>query len=235
MRTMCLMAVGLLMLAMTVAVAGAAENSAQVVVTSLPENAKLIVGIGKTRNYLERVRAIHALGTNLPQDQIKAFYQFLYEKLEKQELADLEFNGLKNELVVALMAQDSKPPELSAHLVAMYKDKSFDITWRDYCVQFFGKWYDDAPVNDGRKAMYDGLFEAIKEKDGSVARAALGQLAYHSGRPGFDRVKIAGLAYEVLADPGYAPTNRLVAMQVCHMGWGKKVGTGTGGGGLDGC
>ena len=187
----------------------------QIVVSSLPENVKLIVGLGKTRNYFIRVRAIHALGTNLRQEQIEAFYKFLYEKLEKQELPDLQFNGLKNELVVRLMAQDNKPSELASHLVAMYKDKSFDPTWRDYCVQFFGKWYPAAPDNDGRKAMYDGLFEAVKEVDDSIAGAAIAQLSFLAGKPGFDRVRIVDLAYGILTDPKCSPRSRIVAMQVC--------------------
>lgn len=187
----------------------------EVKVSSLAGNVKLIVGQKKSDNYLERIRAIHALPTNLSQEQIQAFYSFLDTKLGDQKLSDLEFNGLKNELVVKLMAQDSKPPDLAAHLVAMYHDKTFDPTWRDYCVQFFGKWYLLAPDNDGKKAMYEGLFEAVKETDGTVARAALGQLAFHAGRPGFDHAKISDLAYGVLAGPGYEDNVRLVALQVC--------------------
>ena len=77
-----------------------------ITITSLPDNVKLIVGITDDNSYLPRVQAIHALGKNLPQDQIDAFYEFLYQKLEAQELPDLEFNGLKNELTWALIWQE---------------------------------------------------------------------------------------------------------------------------------
>ena len=62
--------------------------------------------------------------------------------------------------------------------------------------------------------MYDGMFEAVKETDGTVARAALGQLAFYAGRPGFDHAKISELAYDVLTGP-YGVNVRMTAMQVC--------------------
>ena len=107
------------------------ENKEALVISSLPDNIKLIIGQAKDTFYVPRVKAIHALPTNMPQDQIDACYDFLYQKLEKQSLPDLQFNGLKNELVFALMKQRRKPAELAGHLVKMYKDKSYDTTWRD--------------------------------------------------------------------------------------------------------
>ena len=55
---------------------------AEKIITSIPENVKLIVGITDDKAYLPRVQAIHALGKKLPQDQIDAFYDFLFQKLE---------------------------------------------------------------------------------------------------------------------------------------------------------
>jgi hypothetical protein len=78
----------------------------------LPDNIKLIIGQDEDRNYYARVREIHNLKKNLSPEQIDALYKFLYEKLEKQELPDLQFNGL--------MKQTIKPEALSGHLVAMY-------------------------------------------------------------------------------------------------------------------
>lgn len=86
------------------------ETQEALVISSLPDNIKLIIGQAKDTFYVPRVKAIHALPTNMPQDQIDACYDFLYQKLEKQSLPDLQFNGLKNELVFALMKQRKKPP-----------------------------------------------------------------------------------------------------------------------------
>lgn len=154
----------------------------QITIDSLPDNIKLIVG-EKEEFYAPRVRAIHALSANLPQDQIDACYEFLCRKIETQRLPDLQFNGLKNELVFALIRQNKKPEKLASCLVKIYQDKAFDITWRDYCVQFFGKWYPNAPDNEGRKEMIDGLWNALKnERHNRIAGAAASQLAWLARR-----------------------------------------------------
>ena len=189
----------------------AKQNSAVL----LPDNIKLILGQSETRNYFVRVREIHNLKKNLSPEQVDALYRFLYEKLEKQELPDLQFNGLKNEIVVALMKQTIKPEALSGHLVAMYYDKSFDPTWRDYCVQFFGKWYEQAPVNNDRQAMVKGLYEALKERNSSLGGTAITMLCHLTHLKEFDKDKIADLAYELMTAPDCATSGKISAMQVC--------------------
>jgi hypothetical protein len=181
----------------------------------LPDNIKLIIGQGETRNYFVRVREIHNLKKNLPPEQVDALYKFLYEKLDKQELPDLQFNGLKNEIVVELMKQTTKPEALSGHLVTMYYDKSFDPTWRDYCVQFFGKWYEQAPANDARQAMVKGLYDALKERDSSIGGTAITMLCHLTHLKEFDKDKIADLAYELMIAPDCSVSGKTSAMQVC--------------------
>jgi len=181
----------------------------------LPDNIKLIIGQSADRNYYVRVREIHNLKKNLSPEQIDALYQFLYEKLEKQELPDLQFNGLKNEIVMELMKQTIKPEALSGHLVAMYYDKSFDPTWRDYCVQFFGKWYEQAPANNDRQAMVKGLYDALKERNSSLGGTAITMLCHLTHLKEFDKDKIADQAYELMTAPDCAKSGKINAMQVC--------------------
>jgi hypothetical protein len=181
----------------------------------LPDNIKLIIGQGETRNYYVRVREIHNLKKNLPPEQVEALYRFLYEKLDKQELPDLQFNGLKNEIVIELMKQTTKPEALSGHLVAMYYDKSFDPTWRDYCVQFFGKWYEQAPVNESREAMVKGLYDALQERNSSLGGTAITMLCHLTHLKEFDKDKISDLAYELMTAPDCAKSGKINAMQVC--------------------
>ena len=47
----------------------------QVVVSSLPENVRLIIGEGKSTLYMPRIKAIHALGDNLPADTLPFLFQ----------------------------------------------------------------------------------------------------------------------------------------------------------------
>ncbi|MFA7231784.1 MAG: hypothetical protein WC071_10990 [Victivallaceae bacterium] len=175
---------------------------------ALPDNIKLIIGQGETRNYYVRFREIHKLRKHLSQEQVDALYKFLYEKLDKQELPDLQFNGLKNEIVLELMKQTVKPEALSGHLVAMYYDKSFDPTWRDYCVQFFGKWYEQAPRNDARQAMVKGLYDALKERNSSLDGTAITMLCHLTHLKEFDKDKIGAMAYDLMTAPDCANSGK---------------------------
>ena len=197
--------------------ASAPAGKAQVVISSLPDGIKLIVGDSETQYYVPRVRAIHQLSDNLPADQVQACYGFLYKKLDSQSLPNLQFNGLKNELVLALMRQRRKPAELAEHLVKMYRDKSFDTTWRDYCVQFFGKWYPEAPKNNARREMADALWDALKnERGNSIAGAASSQLCFLSGRfPEFDKKAVSEASFEALNDPKCANISKVALLQTC--------------------
>lgn len=188
-----------------------------IVISSLPDNVKLIIG-EKEEYYAPRVRAVHALSNNLPNDQIEAFYSFLAKKIETQKLPDLEFNGLKNELTFILIRQQKKPADLAAHLVKMYHDKSYDTTWRDYCVQFFGKWYPFAPDNQGRKDMVAGLWDALKnERRSKIAGAGASQLAFLAKQhpQEFDKDKIVVACLEALNDPDCADISKVACLQAC--------------------
>jgi hypothetical protein len=181
----------------------------------LPENIKLIIGQGKTKNYYFRVRAIHRLANNLPQSQVEALYKFLYTRLEKQKLKNLEFNALKNEIVLELMKQKIKPGDLAGHLVKMYQDKTFDPTWRDYCVQFFGKWYAAAPRNEARDEMLKNLWDATTETSNSNAGTAVTMLIRMLDTGDIDKKKLSKAAYKVLTAKGSILPNKISSLQVC--------------------
>ena len=88
--------------------------------------------------YAERVMLIHRLPSNLAPEQLERCRAFLGSPLAGQPLPDLEFNGLKNELVFALLRQREGLTELAELLVRMSRAPETDATWRDYCVQFLG-------------------------------------------------------------------------------------------------
>ena len=67
-------------------------------------DAELVCICGETFSpYAERVRLIHRLPSNLAPEQLERCRAFLGSPLAGQPLPDLEFNGLKNELVFALL------------------------------------------------------------------------------------------------------------------------------------
>lgn len=115
------------------------------------------------------------------------------------------------------MKQRRKPAELAGHLVKMYKDKSYDTTWRDYCVQFFGKWYPNAPDNQGRKEMVAGLWDALKnERDTRIAGAASSQLCFLARKhPEFSKDEVSAASLDALTDPKCANISKVALLQTC--------------------
>ena len=92
-------------------------------------------------SYSECLQLIHRLPSNLAQEQLERCREFLESPLAGQTLPDLEFNGLKNDMVLALLRQKEGLAELAELQARMSRAPETDATWRDYCVQFLGKCY----------------------------------------------------------------------------------------------
>lgn len=184
----------------------------EILITSLPDEILLIIGQRETE-YFPRVYAIHSLENDLPPDQVEACIEFLYRKLETQALEDLEFNGLKNELVLKLMRQKSPSPALATALVEMYRDRSYDDTWRNYCVQFFGKCYPYLTKSEDREQMTSAIYDALHERTNRIAGTAGYMLSHMVDYPGFDRQDIIDRIYEALIDPVCSAGSRIMLLQ----------------------
>lgn len=174
----------------------------------------LITGKQNDKSYISRVKAIHKLDKRLSKQEIDTVYQFLNKPLADDVLTSLEFNSLKNELVIVLMRQDGKPGDLSAKLVEMYQNKKFDIAWRDYCVQFMGQWYKDAPPND-QKLLARTITDALKETDNGIAGAALIAINSNAGQPEIDLKKLDEAAFAIVTDKKTPDYVKLTALQIC--------------------
>ena len=167
--------------------------------------------------YTERVRLIHRLPSNLAPEQLERCRAFLGSPLAGQPLPDLEFNGLKNELVFALLRQREGLTELAELLVRMSRAPDTDATWRDYCVQFLGKCYPRINDAKSREAMADALWEALKtQRRGRAAGSAARQLMT-LGRtfPEFPPEKVSAASLEALLDPASSDETRTALLQVC--------------------
>ena len=167
--------------------------------------------------YAERVRLIHRLPSNLAPEQLERCRAFLESTLAGQPLPDLEFNGLKNELVFALLRQREGLTELAELLVRMSCAPETDATWRDYCVQFLGKCY--PRINDARsrEAMAEALWEALRtRRRGRAAGSAARQLmTLGRAHPEFPPEKVAAASLEALLDPASSDETRTALLQGC--------------------
>ena len=163
-----------------------------------------------------RIDAIHGLPSNLSERHVAAFHAFLRSPLGGQPLGDLDFNALKNELVFALMRQKLGGGRLAELLAEMSLDGAVDMTWRDYCVQFLGKYYPSAPHGKGREAMGDALWRTLADGRGSrLAGSAALQLAdlAEAGLPGFPRLRVAAACLAALKDPACHRESQLTLVQ----------------------
>ena len=172
---------------------------------------------GGSSSYSERLALVHRLPGNLSAEQLARCREFLEHPLSGQSLPDLEFNGLKNELVFALMRQREGLVELSEALVRMVLSPETDETWRDYCVQFLGKCYPQVSDELSREAMSEALWEVLRIcRSGRAAGSAARQLMMLSRSfPEFPEDKVASASLEALQDPGCSEESQTALLQVC--------------------
>jgi len=183
--------------------------------TVLSERLDLIFGNKANKKYLDRLREVHRLPRNMSEDSLDAIYAFLRSKRVSDDvLPNLEFNAIKNEIVIVLMEQNSYPEKLSAQLIAMYKDKNMDYTWRDYCIQFIGQWYPKEKDEQLKKAMRVTLNEAVKDHRADIAGTALIALNGLKKQSGFDPAEITTEAYSLLTDKDTSNAIKVTSLQV---------------------
>lgn len=171
----------------------------------------------KSSPYAERVRLIHRLPSNLTPEQLERCRAFLESPLAGQPLSDLEFNGLKNELVFALLRQREGLTELAELLVRMSRAEETDATWRDYCVQFLGKCYPRINDTKSRESMADALWEALKNQRGGRGAGSAARQLMTLGRtfPEFPPEKVSAASLEALLDPTCSEETKTALLQVC--------------------
>ena len=158
---------------------------------------------GREASYSERLQLIHS--------------RFLESPAELQALPCLEFNGLKNDMVLALLRQKEGLPELAGLLVRMSRDPWTDDVWRDYCVQFLGKCYPAVADMDSRRSMADALWEALETRRASSCAGAAGRQLMSLSRSfrEFPPGDVSRAALEALRAPECSDGSRCALLQVC--------------------
>ena len=174
----------------------------------------VIVGnIPQQKDYYPRAKAIQLLSRNLTEDDCRIIYLFLHQKKTKHALKPIEFNSLKNDLVIVLMRQNKRPENLVAELVTMYYDTENDEIWRDYCVQFMGRFYPMATLQE-KKLLSDTLQEALLNKTGGIAGTAMIALNSNYDDIGINKNILKENAFRISNDQKYPNYIRVTAIQV---------------------
>jgi hypothetical protein len=182
---------------------------------NLPENLKLILGL-KPGNmaYLPRLKAVHHLRKNLTPTEIQALLWFLHKKIKDDKLKNLDFNAIKNEVVIALMSQEMPVHELPQHLIAMFNSKDMDKIWRDYCVQFLGQLYPKIPDEESRLQAKQVFVSALGDKR-FLAGTALISMDLAGNCKEIKKSEIIEHAYNLCIDKDASDIVKTTALQIC--------------------
>ncbi|HCE46850.1 MAG TPA: hypothetical protein DET40_25160 [Lentisphaeria bacterium] len=183
-------------------------------VVEIPDTIRLIAGLEEEKGYVPRLEAVNALGCELPAKEVTALLYFLHKKISDDSIEPLELNAVKNNTVAVLMRQSRIPEELAPHLIAMYYDKTLDNTWRDYCIQFMGQWYDKIHVPTEQEYVRQALDAALSDSE-NIPAASIIAMAGLVGRPGFSRERVSAAAYKLCTDLRTIDTVKTAALQIC--------------------
>jgi len=167
---------------------------------------------GGVRARLAAVRALR--DQTLSAAEIGALWAFLGETPEQANLPMKDLNHLRNDVLHTLVYHSPVLPDVVPRLARMYRDRSRDRTWRDYCIQFLGQAYRRASAPDCALAR-DVLFEAAAKRTVPTAGTALIALSDNIESPAIDREQVETAALEIAASPKASPGARMTAFQVC--------------------
>lgn len=197
------------------------KNITNTTYTKKLETIDFIAGRKNKKAYYPRAMAIKRLGKNLTRREVDSIYKFLNYGTAAN-LKALEINSLKNDLVLVLMRQTSPPNDLGIKLVEMFNNKKNSSIWRDYCVQFMGRWYKKASAEE-KKQMKKSMLNALEEHKNGIAGAALIALRSNIGQTTISPRQVRLAAYKVLTAKDSPDYLKQTALQICAMGNEAKV------------
>jgi len=178
------------------------------------QNPALSIILNNKFSYYQRATQFRAIGSNLQQSDVDAVHSFLDQK-DRGDLKILEFNSLKNDLVLCLMRQSRKDHKLVSHLIAMYKDKNHDYVWRNYCIQFMGRIYVDATMSE-KKQLEQTLLMALQDPVPMLAVTGMIAIELNNTHINYDHNLFQNRAFELLQKniPIYS---KVTLIQICGM------------------
>jgi hypothetical protein len=183
---------------------------------------EVVLGKGPRVSLAARLQAARTLGQSLPAQEIEALYGFLERHQPDDPGQPGDLVAIKNDVVNVLRSQRVVPPGLATHLMAMFRDRTHEDVWRDYCLQHLGALHVALPPA-GQEQVVALLWEAADEKTGMIPGTALIALSNVAGQAGADRGRVATKALEMVRAPEYGEPARITALQICAMLQAKSV------------
>jgi hypothetical protein len=177
---------------------------------------RLIAGLAEEKAYIPRLKAIRSLETQPPltPGERSALLAFLRRTDGTEGTDEMELAALKNDTVEHLLKLPGMPGIFARDLLEMQADPAQSATWRNYCVQFFGRVYASTPGAELRAVARERLFLLAESPDPETCGTALLALATLDGNPEIDSARAAACAMAAAKDPANKEGLRLTALQV---------------------
>ena len=203
---------------------------------------RTVVGIdGDAGDFRARMGAMKKLTRNLSTNDVTALRLFLDFRFDEHgkaaELRLLEFEGLKNDALTILLAQDNLPAGLGYQLAEMFRDKEHSDVWRAYCIQFIPEYYEEQwpagsepepekgqEEDPERLDMEKACWEALEDEDSTTKGTALLALEDLSGKyDRFEKGKVEEAAVAMAVDDACEEPARITSLRICGMTGRKEV------------
>jgi len=183
--------------------------------SQVDDTINVVMGKGTKTDYLTRCKAAQALGAELADDEVNTLYLLLGRKVGEDELPENQLNGLKDIVVSLLDKQTVLPPRHADTLMTMYKDRSYDPVWRDYCIQHLGAVCTSITDDKKLQEVKEVCWNATEETDGGIAGTALIALFKNMKTLEIDNKNLTARSLEVLTDSKGGEASKITALQIC--------------------
>ncbi|NJK91130.1 MAG: hypothetical protein HC904_04420 [Blastochloris sp.] len=174
-------------------------------------------------SYDARLRAIHALGTQISPAERTLLLDYLRESFPQDGLNPEQRNGLKNDILNVLRAQEPAVQELTRTLVDLYQDSNQTLIMRDYALQHLSEYRDKAATLNQAAEIDRALWRASRETTQTYAGTALLALARQaeqseirnqSALGGSEISQVGRAALELASDESAPLASRITALSV---------------------
>jgi hypothetical protein len=138
----------------------------------LTARVRLIAGLDAEKAYLPRLKAVRALdsGEPLSDGERAALLAFLHRTDGAEGTDEMELAALKNDVAEHLLRLPGMPGGFARDLLAMQADPAQIPTWRNYCVQFLGRFYAATPDAGLRKEVRERLYALAESPDPEMTK-----------------------------------------------------------------
>ena len=163
--------------------------------------------------YRQKYAAAQKIPNFLSFKDKEKLYLFLQKKLPKRFSA-LEFNAVKNEVALALMKDQENHKPLALELISMFSNKSYDETWRDYCIQFLGHLLTSVKDKSTKIKIIRTLKLALKERGNGIPATAMVFFEKNIGKYEITKGFVTQMALELSTSEKISNSTKMMILQI---------------------